>query len=485
MKKKLFGILLTGVLCIGMLVGCGLEDPPAEKQIVEDVNAFGIDVLEEDGVVITDCEIIKRQTNEEEKEDIAYCRLTSKEGYCRAEYEFKLTYNYYDEGGWVLDVVEPENEDTWVKTYVDEDGNDVMDSVAWMETDCEAAEFQGMYLPIIVDSDAYGYGFADPATGEITVEPWEVNWKDIGYFSKNANSDGYVTYVESYEGAYLINEKGEQISDTYETMADAGYIEQADGTWIYLYAGSIGSDVYVMNGDGKVYCTVPGQTDVDDVYFNGADFASYTIENENGNRYEGLFDLKGNIIIPAKYEVVFYSKQADCIIVATDWDNGAGAVDKKGNIILPLEYSYTEACAKVGHDFDINYPQEVKKVADAAGMDLNGAYKKAGRYLMTKEVYKEDYGIEIDVWSLVDEKGNILIDQFEGDLSFADAFGDSVRAVTWDAETIFYFDLDGIQRTPKLQYVCDEYEKRDALEGMMPSAHDLFEYKGRQGVFTD
>lgn len=469
---------------MGMLAGCGMEKPPAEKQIVEDVNAFGIDVLEEDGVVITDCEIIKRQTNEEEKEDIAYCRLTSKEGYCRAEYEFKLTYNYYDEGGWILDLAEPENEVTWVKTYVDENGNDVMDSVVWLETDCEAAEFQGMHLPIIVDSDIYGYGLADPATGEITVAPWKTNWKNIDYFSKNARGDGYVTYVESYDEAYLINEKGERISDTYETMSNAGYIEQADGTRLTLYAGGIGSVAYVIDEDGNVYCTVPGQTDVHTVFFGGANFASYTIENENGDIYEGIFDLKGNIIVPAKYEIAFYSEQADCIIVGTDWDNGVGAIDEKGNIILPLEYSYTEACAKAGHDFDHNYPKAVKEVADATGMDLNGSYQKAGRYLMTKEVYKEDYGIEIDVWSLVDEKGNILIDQFEGNLFFADVFGDTVRAVTWDAETIFYYDLDGVQRTPKMQYVCDEYEKEDALEGRLYSTHDLFEYKGRQGVFT-
>ena len=108
---------------------------------------------------------------------------------------------------------------------------------------------------------------------------------------------------------------------------------------------------------------------------------------------------------------------------------------------------------------------------------------------MRKAVYKPEYNIEIEVYSMVDEKGNILIDQFEGFLQHA--YAGTVRAVSWDLETVCYFDYDGNQRTPKFQYVYREHDKEEAMKGVQFGqmyghySHDLFEYNGRQGVFAD
>ena len=244
----------------------------------------------------------------------------------------------------------------------------------------------------------------------------------------------------------------------------------------------------------SIYCTVPGMVDRNgkssrwnQVYFKDIDIGTYRMGSEDGEFYEGLIDLKGNIIVPATvYESIGYAAESDCFVVRGkgDRDNTTGTMDKKGNIILPLEYSDDEIWEKVGDTRGAGVlPEKVQAVADAADMQCIDSL--GDRYLLQKRVYKEAYGTEIDVYSMVDEKGNVLIDQFEGNLHCSDSFGESVRAVTWDAEYIFYYDMDGVQRTPKLQYVCGEYTKKYAMDGIMHTTHDLFSYKGILGVFTE
>ena len=52
---------------------------------------------------LVDYSIIKRQTNAELKQDIVYCDVEMENQYFKVFLETKLTYNYYDVGGWILD----------------------------------------------------------------------------------------------------------------------------------------------------------------------------------------------------------------------------------------------------------------------------------------------------------------------------------------------------------------------------------------------
>lgn len=54
-------------------------------------------------------EISKRQTNKDDKEDIIYASIIGEGEFATHEYECKLVYNYYEQGGWILDIVEIQN----------------------------------------------------------------------------------------------------------------------------------------------------------------------------------------------------------------------------------------------------------------------------------------------------------------------------------------------------------------------------------------
>lgn len=88
--------LLGCALCLSLLAGCGgpsggsipqpeasaptlvstwLDVPPKEGQILADLNNWEEAALP-DQMPYTGCEVIKRQSNPEDKEDIVYCSVT-------------------------------------------------------------------------------------------------------------------------------------------------------------------------------------------------------------------------------------------------------------------------------------------------------------------------------------------------------------------------------------------------------------------------
>lgn len=111
-------------LLLFSFAGCGddvrndtkldLEESTREKvgskQIVEDLsknevlkNCFPSDFVKNSKLNYVSHKVIKRQTNSEEKTDLIFCSIKSKNKYFTADLETKLVYNYYDEGGWILD----------------------------------------------------------------------------------------------------------------------------------------------------------------------------------------------------------------------------------------------------------------------------------------------------------------------------------------------------------------------------------------------
>ena len=102
--------LMSVLLCI-LLTSCGDSNPPKETKIIQELpdditmavienpfDAANADVYYMDVVSLS---IEKRQTND--KEDIVYCIVELGNQYYHFSKYVTLYYNYYDQGGWMLD----------------------------------------------------------------------------------------------------------------------------------------------------------------------------------------------------------------------------------------------------------------------------------------------------------------------------------------------------------------------------------------------
>lgn len=114
MKKRLCRFILVFGVAL-LLSGCG-DSIVSENQMKDDIENYG-----EANVVyidygsssdsyyldVTDLEVNKRQTNE--KDDTVYCTVMMEDENYRYTADYTLYYNYYDEGGWILDDYSSEN----------------------------------------------------------------------------------------------------------------------------------------------------------------------------------------------------------------------------------------------------------------------------------------------------------------------------------------------------------------------------------------
>ena len=117
--KNLKSILcLIVVFCISFsMFGCAennkkdsKENGVSASQLKEDIkksdfiqNCYSSDFVYESEYSYISHDIIKRQTNIEEKEDIIYCNVTAQNKYFSVDFDVTLEYIYYDEGGWILE----------------------------------------------------------------------------------------------------------------------------------------------------------------------------------------------------------------------------------------------------------------------------------------------------------------------------------------------------------------------------------------------
>lgn len=228
--KRILSLLLAGVLCMGMLAGCGakMDAPPAEEQIFTDISEYGIaEWMEEPGEIV-DCEIVKRQTNEEDKEDIVYCKVTSNEGFCQMEYQFELLYNYYDEGGWILDMVTPVNQDEWKPIdFLGADGRPMSESM--LELGSSGEEYTIADNGFWTKDDKNWYD----TEGNLVFENLQGRYYGERYYAKD--SDGLY---------YLYDADKNKLSAGYDKIAFAGNVTDE-------YGDSLGSRWRVHKG-GKI-----------------------------------------------------------------------------------------------------------------------------------------------------------------------------------------------------------------------------------------
>lgn len=111
MKGRTIALGTLLVLCALLLCSCGRDGVKSEKEIMADMQEKGVmDVVAVSDVPIEEIsslKILKRQTNKERKNDFVYVTVEADTETAHFVCSMKLTYNYYDDQGWVLDEYEP------------------------------------------------------------------------------------------------------------------------------------------------------------------------------------------------------------------------------------------------------------------------------------------------------------------------------------------------------------------------------------------
>lgn len=111
MKGRTIALGALLALCALLLCSCGRGGVKSEKEIMADMQEKGVmDVVAISDVPIEEIsslKILKRQTNKERKNDFVYVTVEADTETAHFVCSMKLTYNYYDDQGWVLDEYEP------------------------------------------------------------------------------------------------------------------------------------------------------------------------------------------------------------------------------------------------------------------------------------------------------------------------------------------------------------------------------------------
>lgn len=114
MKGRILALGALLVLCALLLTACGRDGVKSEKEIMADILEKGVmDVMAVSDVPIEEIsvlKVLKRQTNKELKNDFVYVTVEADTETAHFVRSMKLTYNYYDDQGWVLDEYERSSE---------------------------------------------------------------------------------------------------------------------------------------------------------------------------------------------------------------------------------------------------------------------------------------------------------------------------------------------------------------------------------------
>ncbi len=313
MKRRTLALLLSAALCIGTLTACDnngpmeskkpsgsppseestqvmepstkLAEPPQVEQIIADVNGYRYTVLPETAKV-TGCEVIKRQSNPEQKEDIVYCRLTGPEdGYKYSQYYVRLLYNFYDEGGWILDEMTADQEDQWgVVGYLGSDGAPLEDGM--VETS----------LPPMYNSDGIPYAVITTINNE---GMWS-NGNEVYDFQGNQvkgltdTSNANRGFQEDGGLLYLCTPEGERLSGGYESIRAAGAVLDEEGNIVdHRWRVEKGGNIGFLNDEGQEVISLNYPADDN----SRASFYDYETDNRTCVLYNGgtgvVVDLNG------------------------------------------------------------------------------------------------------------------------------------------------------------------------------------------------
>lgn len=117
--KKLFQIMLCIILLLNnimLLSSCSTNKGVSASQLQNDIknsefiqNCFTSEFVYDSQYEYITHDVTKRQTNIENKEDLIYCNILARNKYFEVNFDVALEYNYYDDGGWILEKSNIEN----------------------------------------------------------------------------------------------------------------------------------------------------------------------------------------------------------------------------------------------------------------------------------------------------------------------------------------------------------------------------------------
>lgn len=110
MKK----IILITLVCVflAILTSCGIKNN--DPDLVADLSKQDLHLQEK--LNVKSVEIVKRNTDKENKKDEIYVRAIANGFGVECDMQYKLVYNYYTDGGWILDECIPEKTNDWKVT---------------------------------------------------------------------------------------------------------------------------------------------------------------------------------------------------------------------------------------------------------------------------------------------------------------------------------------------------------------------------------
>lgn len=349
-----------------------LNKPPQSDQILSDLNsAKGIKLPND--MVFSDCQVIKRQSNPEQKEDIVYCSTTAESRFFRTQRQYRLLYNFYDEGGWILDEYTPENEDEWTDAYLDAAGNDILEDMVWLDAfsqdqfnamrylnECNGVHYLSLNISdhssnsekkyIVVDHTGKRLGYISNAESPYgSFKVYEAFPASDGGFRLIANSSGSDDNNHHINVSYLTDQDGIRLTEYYDWLA---YSEQygivvakssASGTSLYGALDENGDVVvpFQHKNLSEVYSAVdpeytqpriyqahePPQLEINGIkpYMENANYV-YSYRREilrNGKTFHGkvLVNAKGAPILPMEYgyaSMIISENAADLVLVSPD-----------------------------------------------------------------------------------------------------------------------------------------------------------------------
>lgn len=261
------------------------EDIPEDMRVIYVDSGFGEETITLD---VTEVNILKRQTNE--KDDTVYCTVSMENADYKYTANWVLTYNYYDQGGWILD--------DW---YADEESNTPeIIPLSGISTEIAEAEMNNFYF------DSYSLQN-------------EVFGGDSGSGYAKAT---YFDYAVEYTGEYC----------SYHGNVSLDYYFENDGNHGYWTCN-------ILDYDDDWEWDIRGKWECSTVETTGLDVYDFDVEVVGIDEENNLIDM-----IVTEYDrgmggFTFNSVEAYTIEVtdqAYSWDYGSG-YDDDGNWVVNYE----------------------------------------------------------------------------------------------------------------------------------------------------
>jgi len=301
MKKIILVVYTSLVLC--MLMACS-KSSVSQRQIEEDIlsqeeiqNCFTTDFVSSSKIELTEVEILKRQTNIEEKEDKIYCDIQMKNKYFSATLNAEVFYGYYDEGGWLID--EFNVNDLTIEPIKAPDKELVFD---YLIREIDSTDNTYMKVDCLYEEKEYELNYGELSSNDIVLNSDNTANLNVVYTSPVLEVQG--SYVLTFDGTKWIFDLKNNLFVVDEYKADyseaLGLFESSLGgrlQVINITNDSIEYDM-VMTGEAFQYIPSPGhRTDYFDIF-----------EGSFGARLEG----------GALFSVQIYNP------ITGKWDNAAG-----------------------------------------------------------------------------------------------------------------------------------------------------------------